>query len=130
MEKCDFGLIGLAVMGQNLVLNMDDHGFKVAVYNRTVSKVDEFINGNAKGTNIVGTQSIEELISVLEKPRRVMLMVKAGKPVDDFIEKLIPHLEEGDIIIDGGNSNYNDTIRRTEYIESIGLFYIGTGVSG
>jgi 6-phosphogluconate dehydrogenase len=130
MKKCDFGLIGLAVMGQNLVLNMDDHGFKVAVYNRTVSKVDEFINGNAKGTNIVGTQTIEEFISVLDKPRRVMLMVKAGKPVDDFIEILIPHLEKGDIIIDGGNSNYNDTIRRTKYVESKGLFYIGTGVSG
>ncbi len=130
MKKCDFGLIGLAVMGQNLVLNMDDHGFKVAVYNRTVSKVDDFIKGNAKGTNIVGTHSIEEFISVLNKPRRVMLMVKAGKPVDDFIEMLIPHLEGGDIIIDGGNSNYNDTIRRTEYVESKGLLYIGTGVSG
>jgi 6-phosphogluconate dehydrogenase len=130
MKKCDFGLIGLAVMGQNLVLNMDDHGFKVAVYNRTVSKVDDFIKGNAKGTNIVGTHSIEEFISVLNKPRRVMLMVKAGKPVDDFIEMLIPHLEGEDIIIDGGNSNYNDTIRRTEYVESKGLLYIGTGVSG
>lgn len=130
MKKCDFGLIGLAVMGQNLVLNMDDHGFKVAVYNRTVSKVNDFIKGNAKGTNIVGTHTIEELIIVLEKPRRVMLMVKAGKPVDDFIEMLIPHLEEGDIIIDGGNSNYNDTIRRTKYVESKGLLYIGTGVSG
>jgi 6-phosphogluconate dehydrogenase len=130
MKKADFGLIGLAVMGQNLVLNMNDHGFKVAVYNRTVSKVDDFINGNAQGTQVVGTHSIEELASVLERPRRVMLLVKAGKPVDDFIELLLPHLEKGDIIIDGGNSNYNDTIRRTAYVESKGLLYIGTGVSG
>jgi 6-phosphogluconate dehydrogenase len=130
MEKCDIGLIGLAVMGQNLVLNMNDHGFKVAVFNRTLSKVDDFINGNAKGTEIVGTHSLEELTSVLKRPRRVMLLVKAGDPVDHFIELLLPHLEEGDIIIDGGNSNYNDTIRRTAYVESKGLFYIGTGVSG
>jgi 6-phosphogluconate dehydrogenase len=130
MAKCDIGLIGLAVMGQNLVLNMDDHGFKVAVFNRTVSKVDDFINGNAKRSKVVGAHSIEELISALKRPRRVMLMVKAGQPVDDFIELLIPHLEEGDIIIDGGNSNYGDTMRRVEYVESKGLLYIGTGVSG
>jgi len=130
MTKCDIGLIGLAVMGQNLVLNMDDHGFKVAVFNRTVSRVDDFINGNAKGTKVVGTHSIEELVGVLKRPRRIMLMIKAGQPVDDFIELLIPHLERGDIIIDGGNSNYNDTMRRTEYVESKGLLYIGTGVSG
>lgn len=130
MSKADFGLIGLAVMGQNLVLNMDDHGFTVAVYNRTVSKVDDFINGNAQGTKVIGTHSLEELASVLKRPRRVMLLVKAGQPVDDFIEQLLPHLEEGDIIIDGGNSNYNDTIRRTKYVESKGLLYIGTGVSG
>ena len=130
MTKCDIGLIGLAVMGQNLVLNMDDHGFKVAVFNRTVSRVDDFINGNAKGTKVVGTHSIEELVSVLKRPRRIMLMVKAGQPVDDFIDLLIPRLEQGDIIIDGGNSNYNDTMRRTEYVESKGLLYIGTGVSG
>jgi 6-phosphogluconate dehydrogenase len=130
MSKCDIGLVGLAVMGQNLVLNMNDHGFKVAVYNRTVSKVDDFINGNAKGTQIVGAHSIEELVSLLERPRRVMMLVKAGKAVDDFIDMLIPHLEPGDIIIDGGNSNYNDTIRRTAYVESKGLLYIGTGVSG
>jgi 6-phosphogluconate dehydrogenase len=129
-HKCDIGLIGLAVMGQNLALNMDDHGFKVAVFNRTVSRVDDFVNGNAKGTQVVGTHSIEELVSVLKRPRRVMLMVKAGQPVDDFIELLIPHLEEGDIVIDGGNSNYNDTMRRVEYVESKGLLYIGTGVSG
>ncbi len=130
MSTCDFGLIGLAVMGQNLVLNMDDHGFKVAVYNRTVAKVDEFIHGNAKGTQVVGTRSIEEFVSVLKRPRRVMLLVKAGEPVDAFIDLLIPHLEEGDIIIDGGNSNYNDSIRRTAYVESKGLLFIGTGVSG
>ena len=128
--KADIGLIGLAVMGQNLVLNMDDHGFTVAVYNRTVSKVDDFINGNAKGTRVIGTHSIEELVSVLKPPRRVMLMVKAGGPVDEFIDQLIPHLGPGDIIIDGGNSNYHDTRRRTQYVESKGLLYIGTGISG
>jgi 6-phosphogluconate dehydrogenase len=128
--KADIGLIGLAVMGQNLVLNMDDHGFTVAVYNRTVSKVDDFVNGGAKGTKVIGTHSIEELVAVLKRPRRVMLLVKAGKAVDDFIEKLLPHLEEGDIIIDGGNSNYQDSMRRTAYVESKGLLYVGTGVSG
>ena len=129
-EKADIGLIGLAVMGQNLVLNMNDHGFKVAVYNRTVSLVDEFLEGNAAGTKIVGAHSLEELVDALEKPRRVMLLVKAGQPVDDFIERLIPLLEKDDIIIDGGNSNYNDTIRRAKLVESKGLYYIGTGVSG
>ena len=129
-EKADIGLIGLAVMGQNLVLNMNDHGFKVAVYNRTVALVDEFIEGNAAGTKIVGAHSLEELVDALEKPRRVMLLVKAGQPVDDFIEMLIPLLDQDDIIIDGGNSNYNDTIRRTKLVESKGLYYIGTGVSG
>lgn len=130
MEKADIGLIGLAVMGQNLVLNMNDHGFKVAVFNRTVSKVDDFLAGAAKGTQVIGTHSLEELTGVLNKPRRVMLMVQAGKPVDDFIDLLIQYLEPGDIIIDGGNSNYNDTIRRTAYVESKGMLYIGTGVSG
>jgi 6-phosphogluconate dehydrogenase len=130
MSKCDLGLIGLAVMGQNLVLNMNDHGYKVAVFNRTVSKVDKFINGNAKGTQVVGAHSIEELVDLLEKPRRVMLMIKAGKPVDDFIDLLLPLLEPGDVIIDGGNSNYKDTMRRTEKVESKGLLYIGTGISG
>jgi len=129
-EKADIGLIGLAVMGQNLVLNMNDHGFKVAVYNRTVALVDEFLEGNAAGTKIVGAHSLEELVDALEKPRRVMLLVKAGQPVDDFIERLIPLLEQDDIIIDGGNSNYNDTIRRAKLVESKGLYYIGTGVSG
>jgi len=130
MEKADIGLIGLAVMGQNLVLNMNDHGFKVAVFNRTISKVDDFIRGSAKGTQVVGAHSLEELVGILSKPRRVMLMVQAGKPVDDFIDLLIQYLEPGDIIIDGGNSNYNDTIRRTAYVESKGLLYIGAGVSG
>jgi 6-phosphogluconate dehydrogenase len=130
MHTADIGLIGLAVMGQNLALNMDDHGFTVAVFNRTVSRVDEFLNSQGSKRNILGAHSIEELVSILKKPRRVMLMVKAGQPVDDFIELLIPLLEPGDIIIDGGNSNYGDTIRRTAYVESKGLLYIGTGVSG
>jgi 6-phosphogluconate dehydrogenase len=130
MSKADIGLIGLAVMGQNLVLNMDDHGFTVAVFNRTVSRVDEFLDGEGSKRKILGAHSIEELVSLLKKPRRVMLMVKAGQPVDDFIDQLIPLLDHGDIIIDGGNSNYNDTIRRTAYVESKGLLYIGTGVSG
>lgn len=131
MAKCDIGLIGLAVMGQNLVLNMNDHGYKVAVFNRTVSKVDDFIEGEAKGRDtIVGTHSLEEFVDALERPRRVMLLVKAGKPVDAFIDKLIPLLDEGDIIIDGGNSNFHDTIRRTREVEEKGMLYIGTGVSG
>ena len=130
MSQADIGLVGLAVMGKNLVLNMNDHGFTVAVFNRTVSKVDDFLADEARGRDIIGTHSIEEFVSVLKKPRRIMLMVKAGQPVDDFIEKLIPHLEPGDIIIDGGNSNYNDTIRRTAYLESKGFLYIGTGISG
>ena len=126
----DIGLIGLAVMGQNLVLNMADHGFTVAVFNRTVSKVDDFTNGPAKGKTIIGAHSIEELTAALKRPRRVMLLVKAGAAVDDFIELLLPHLEDGDIIIDGGNSNFQDSIRRTQYVESKGKLYIGTGVSG
>jgi 6-phosphogluconate dehydrogenase len=130
MSQADIGLIGLAVMGQNLVLNMNDHGFTVAVFNRTVSRVDEFLKNAAKGTNVIGVHSLEELVKVLKKPRRVMLMIQAGKPVDDFIELLLPLLEPGDIIIDGGNSNYNDSIRRTAYVESKGLLFVGTGVSG
>lgn len=129
-KKADIGLIGLAVMGQNLVLNMNDHGYTVAVYNRTTSKVDDFLNDEAKGTDVIGTHSIEELVVSLERPRKIMLMVKAGKPVDATIEQLIPHLDEGDIIIDGGNSFYEDSIRRTEYLESKGFLFIGTGVSG
>jgi len=130
MNTCDIGLIGLAVMGENLVLNMESRGFSVAVFNRTVSKVDRFIEGRAQGKNITGCHSIEELVASLQSPRKVMLMVKAGKPVDDFIEQLIPHLDGGDIIIDGGNSHFPDTIRRTKYVEEKGLLYIGTGVSG
>ncbi len=126
----DIALIGLAVMGQNLVLNMNDHGFTVVVYNRTVAKVDEFLNKEAKGTKVIGAHSLQEMVSSLKRPRRVMLLVKAGKAVDEFIEQLIPLLEPGDIIIDGGNSLYLDTIRRTSYVESKGLLYIGTGVSG
>ena len=129
-KKCDIGLIGLAVMGENLVLNMESHDFKVAVFNRTTSKVDAFMDGRAKGKNIVGCHSIEELVAQLERPRKVFLLVKAGAAVDAFIESIIPHLEPGDIIIDGGNSHYPDTIRRTAYVESKGLLYIGTGVSG
>jgi 6-phosphogluconate dehydrogenase len=129
-KLADIGLIGLAVMGENLVLNMESKGFTVAVYNRTVDKVDKFVNGRGAGKNFIGAHSIEELTASLERPRKVMMLVKAGQPVDDFIEKLIPHLEPGDIIIDGGNSHFPDTIRRTKYVESKGLLYIGTGVSG
>ncbi|HZT38845.1 MAG TPA: decarboxylating NADP(+)-dependent phosphogluconate dehydrogenase [Bryobacteraceae bacterium] len=127
---CDIGLIGLAVMGQNLVLNMNDHGFRVAVFNRTISKVDDFLANEAKGTQIVGAHSIQELVAALKKPRRVMLMVKAGPTVDEVIETLTPHLEKGDIIIDGGNSHYPDTTRRTRALAEKGILYIGTGVSG
>ncbi|MBE9510210.1 MAG: decarboxylating NADP(+)-dependent phosphogluconate dehydrogenase [Bacteroidetes bacterium] len=129
-NKANIGLIGLAVMGENLVLNMESKGFTVAVFNRTVEKVDRFINGRGKGKNFIGAHSIEELVQSLERPRKVMLLVKAGQAVDNFIDQLIPYLENGDIIIDGGNSNYEDTIRRTKYVESKGLLYIGTGVSG
>ncbi len=130
MNKTDIGLIGLAVMGENLVMNMESKGFSVTVYNRTTSKVDDFINGRAKGKNIQGAHSLEELVSKLKAPRKVMMMVKAGSPVDATVESLLPLLEPGDIIIDGGNSHFPDTIRRTEYVESKGLYYIGTGVSG
>ena len=126
----DLALIGLAVMGQNLILNMNDHGFTVVAYNRTVDKVDEFLNKEAKGTKVLGAHSIAEMVSKLKKPRRVMMLVKAGKPVDDFIQQLIPHLEPGDIIIDGGNSLYQDTARRHKEVEAKGMLYIGTGVSG
>jgi 6-phosphogluconate dehydrogenase len=128
--RADIAVIGLAVMGQNLILNMNDHGFTVVAFNRTVSKVDDFLAREAKGTKVIGARSLEEMAALLKRPRRVMLMVKAGEPVDDFIEQLLPHLEEGDMIIDGGNSLFQDTMRRTKYIESKGLLYIGTGVSG
>ncbi|MBO4425192.1 MAG: decarboxylating NADP(+)-dependent phosphogluconate dehydrogenase [Spirochaetales bacterium] len=129
-KKADIGLIGLAVMGENLVMNMESKGFTVAVYNRTVEKVDNFTNGRAKGKNIIGCHSVQELADNLERPRKVLLLVKAGQAVDDFIEKLIPVLEPGDVIIDSGNSHFPDTIRRCEYVESKGLLYIGTGISG
>ena len=128
--QADIGLIGLAVMGQNLVLNMDDHGFTVAVFNRTVEKVDRFLADEAKGTNVIGTHSLEELVSVLKRPRRVMIMVKAGAPVDATIDQLVPLLEPGDILIDGGNSHYPDSTRRTKALAEKGLLFIGTGVSG
>ncbi len=128
--QADIGLIGLAVMGENLVLNMESKGFTVAVFNRTTEKVDRFITGRGAGKNFVGCHSIEELVASLSSPRKVMILVKAGQAVDDFIEQIIPHLDAGDIIIDGGNSHYPDTIRRAKYVESKGFLYIGTGVSG
>jgi 6-phosphogluconate dehydrogenase len=129
-ESADIAVIGMAVMGQNLILNMNDHGYKVVAYNRTVSKVDDFLNNGAKDTDVVGAHSVEEMVSLLKKPRRVMLMVKAGDAVDEMIEHILPYLEPGDIIIDGGNTLFTDTNRRTAYVESKGLHYIGTGVSG
>ena len=130
MKKADIGLIGLAVMGENLVMNMESKGFTVAVFNRTTSKVDNFVAGRAAGKKIIGCHSLQELVDNLAKPRKVFMMVKAGQAVDDFIEKLLGVLEPGDIIIDGGNSHFPDTIRRTAYVESKGLLYVGTGVSG
>lgn len=130
MQKADIGLVGLAVMGENLVMNMESKGFTVAVYNRTVEKVDHFLQGRAQGKNILGAHSIEGLAALLEKPRMVMLMVKAGQAVDEYIEKLLTVLEPGDVIIDGGNSHFQDTIRRCAYVEGKGLLYVGTGVSG
>src|SRR4029077_21228374 len=127
-ESCDIGLIGLAVMGQNLVLNMNDHGYRVAVFNRTVSKVDDFLNNEAAGTQVVGAHSIPELVEALKKPRRVMLMVKAGDTVDQMIDTIVPHLEPGDIVIDGGNSHYPDTTRRTRALAEKGILFVGTGV--
>ena len=120
MKKADIALVGLAVMGENLVMNMESKGFTVAVYNRTTEKVKNF----------VGTYSIEELVGALEKPRKIFMMVKAGKAVDELIDQLLPHLEAGNILIDGGNSHFPDTIRRTQYVESKGLLYVGCGVSG
>ncbi len=130
MKKADIGLVGLAVMGENLVMNMESKGFTVAVYNRTTEKVKAFTEGRAAGKNIIGCYSIEELVANLEKPRKVFMMVKAGQAVDSLIDQLIPYLEEGDILIDGGNSHFPDSVRRTEYVESKGLLYVGCGVSG
>ena len=130
MSQADIGLIGLAVMGQNLVLNMNDSGFVVAVFNRTTSKVDDFLQGAAGGTQVLGCHSFEALVNTLKRPRKVMLMVKAGQVVDDMIESLLPHLESGDIIIDGGNSLFVDTNRRCRSLDEQGILYVGTGVSG
>ncbi len=129
-KQADIGVVGLAVMGENLILNMESKGFRVACYNRTTSKVDGFLADRARGKNISGYHDLESFCQSLEKPRKVMLMVKAGAAVDAFIDQVIPHLDDGDIIIDGGNSHFPDTIRRTEYVEGKGLRYIGTGVSG
>ena len=129
MKKADIGLIGLAVMGENLVLNMERNGFTCAVYNRTVEKVDNFVNGRGKGKNFIGCHSLQELCDSLKSPRKIMMMVKAGKPVDDLMEQLIPYLDKGDILIDGGNSHFPDTIRRTKYLAEKGFNFIGTGVS-
>ena len=130
MPCADIGLIGLAVMGENLVMNMESKGFTVAVYNRTRQKTEAFVNGRASGKNIMDCYSLEELTSQLKKPRIVFLMIKAGNAVDEMIDQLLKCLEEGDIIVDGGNSHFPDTIRRTRYVESKGLLYVGTGVSG
>ena len=127
---CDIGLIGLAVMGQNLVLNMNDHGYKVAVFNRTVSKVDDFIKNEAAGTQVVGAHSMAEFVQLLKPPRRIMLMVKAGDAVDKMFEEILPYLDKGDILIDGGNSHWPDSSRRTKYLAEKGILFIGTGVSG
>src|SRR5947209_5171046 len=129
-KTADIGLIGLAVMGENLVLNMESHGYTVAVFNRTPPKADAFVAGRAKGKSIVGTHSVQELVSVLERPRKIMIMVKAGPPVDDVINELVPLLEPGDILIDGGNSLFSDSTRRTRALKEKGLLFIGTGVSG
>ncbi|MDF2694120.1 MAG: hypothetical protein K0S65_2503, partial [Labilithrix sp.] len=126
----DIALIGLAVMGQNLILNMNDHGFTVVAYNRTVAKVDEFLAKEAKGTKVIGAHSIPDMVAKLKKPRRVMMLVKAGAAVDDLIHQILPHLEPGDILIDGGNSLYQDTARRVREVEAKGMLYVGAGVSG
>lgn len=129
-DKADIAVVGLAVMGENLILNMESKGFRVACFNRTTSKVDAFVNGRAAGKNIIGCHTIEELVATLKRPRKVMCMIKAGKAVDDFIEAVTPYLETGDIIIDGGNSHVTDTARRVREVESKGLRYIGAGISG
>ncbi|KAL0852278.1 hypothetical protein ABMA28_000486 [Loxostege sticticalis] len=129
-QKADIALIGLAVMGQNLILNMNDHGFVVCAFNRTVAKVDQFLNNEAKGTKIIGAKSLEDMVKKLKKPRKVMLLVKAGSAVDEFVKNLVPLLEKGDIIIDGGNSQYLDTQRWCKELEPMGIHYIGMGVSG
>ena len=126
-ELCDFGLIGLAVMGENLALNVESRGYRVAVFNRTTDKVDELMKGRAKDKNFLGCHSIVEMVKNLKRPRFVMMLVKAGPAVDDLIEQLLPYLEPGDIVIDGGNTHFADTERRTQYVESKGLLYVGAG---
>ncbi|UZP33558.1 hypothetical protein NXS19_001374 [Fusarium pseudograminearum] len=126
----DLGLIGLAVMGQNLILNMADNGFTICAFNRTVSKVDRFLENEAKGKSIVGAHSVEEFVSKLKSPRRIMLLVQAGKAVDEWIEKILPLLDAGDIIIDGGNSHFPDSNRRTKYLAEKSIRFVGSGVSG
>jgi 6-phosphogluconate dehydrogenase len=126
----DIGLVGLAVMGENLVLNMESHGYTVAVFNRTTSRVDDFVNGRAKGKKIIGTHSVRELVAQLKRPRKLMIMVKAGAAVDQVIDEIAPLLEPGDILIDGGNTHYPDTTRRTRALKEKGLLFVGTGVSG
>jgi 6-phosphogluconate dehydrogenase len=128
--SADIGLIGLAVMGQNLVMNMNDHGYTVAVYNRSTGKVDEFLKGPAAGSHVIGCHNLKDFVAALKRPRRVMLMVKAGEPVDDFIQQLLPFLEKGDIIIDGGNSHYPDTNRRCKALKEKGIYFLGVGISG
>jgi 6-phosphogluconate dehydrogenase len=129
-QKAQVGLIGLAVMGENLALNIESHGYPIAVFNRTTAKVDEFMAGRARGKAVIGTHSLQELVQSLERPRKIMMLVKAGKPVDELIEQLVPLLDQGDVLIDGGNSLFTDTMRRTQYVESKGLLYVGSGVSG
>ena len=126
----DVGLIGLAVMGENLALNMESKGFRVAVYNRTTSRVDDFIAGRAAGRNFIGAHSPQELVASLARPRKIVMLVKAGKAVDELIEQLLPLLSPGDILIDGGNSLFTDTIRRTARVEQAGMLFVGSGVSG
>jgi 6-phosphogluconate dehydrogenase len=130
MSQADIGLVGLAVMGENLILNMESRGFTVACFNRTTSKVDDFVNGRAKGKRIVGAHSLPELVKTLKRPRKIMMMVKAGQAVDDLIGQLLPLVEPGDVLIDGGNTHYPDTMRRAALVEARGLLYVGTGVSG
>lgn len=126
----DIGLIGLAVMGENLALNIAGKGFRISVFNRTTSKVDDFMAGRAKGKSVVGAHSLQEFVASLKTPRKILMLVKAGKAVDELIEQLLPLLHPGDLLIDGGNSHFPDTIRRTQLVESKGLLYIGAGVSG
>ncbi|MCA9200709.1 MAG: NADP-dependent phosphogluconate dehydrogenase, partial [Planctomycetales bacterium] len=128
--NCDFGLIGLAVMGENLALNVESRGYKIAVYNRTVEKVDALINGRAKDKNFVGCHSIEDFVANLATPRKIMMLVKAGPAVDALIDQLLPLLSPGDVLIDGGNTHFADTERRTKYVEEKGFLYVGSGVSG